>query len=339
MKLQSLIKVYDMRIVTRQDFDGIVCAALLRDGENIKNPVHWVEPWVIQKGLAEIRKGDILANLPFHENCSLWFDHHYSNRIDRPFKGDFRIVPSAARIVYDYYKSRFTRDYAELVDNADRIDAAQLSVEEVLHPQNFPYILLSMTIKMRDTSDEEYCNMLVDLLGKRTINEVIDDPRVRERRDLVIKLNQEYKRVLKENTRVIDKVAVTDLRHFDKAPVGNRFLVYSLFPGAVVNVKIRHSDQDRNKVVVSIGHSIFNRACNVNAGLLLSHYEGGGHRCAASCNFHKRNSDRYIPEILDVLAKNERNTQNDPSESELVMKTDHGRPPFQNEGCVARAVE
>ncbi len=325
--------MYDIRIVTRQDVDGVVCATLLRDAEKIKNPIHWVEPWVIQKGLADIREGDILANLPFHENCSLWFDHHYSNRTDRPFKGDFRITPSAARIVYDYYKTSFARDYAELVDQADRIDAAQLSVDEVLHPQNFPYVLLSMTIKMRDASDEDYCNMLVDLLGKNDIHTVIDDPLVLERRELVIKLNQEYKRVLEENTTVVDNVALTDLRHFDKPPVGNRFLVYSLFPEAVVNVKIRHGDQD--KVVVSIGHSIFNRACNINAGLLLSNYEGGGHRCAASCNFDQSKSDRYIPEIIDVLRKNVPLMENDLHGEALETKKTGVAPCLQGEGCLA----
>ncbi len=314
------LKVYGMRIVTRQDFDGVVCATLLRNAKNINGPIHWVEPWVIQQGGEDIREGDILANLPFHENCSLWFDHHYSNRIDRPFKGDFRIVPSAARIVYDYYKSQLTRDYAELVDEADRIDAARLSADEVLHPEKYPYVLVSMTIKMRDSSDEAYCNLLVDLLRKYDIDQVIKDAAVDERRDTVIKLNRKYSKVLKENTRVIDKVALTDLRHFEKAPVGNRFLVYSLFPEAVVSVKIRYGDNDRDKVILSIGHSIFNRGCNVNAGLLLSHYEGGGHRCAASCNFHVSKSDKYIPEIIDVLKKNERNLDFDP-EKECFEQT------------------
>lgn len=300
-----------MRIVTRQDFDGVVCATLLREAENTHGPIKWVEPWVIQKGKEEIREGDILANLPFHENCSLWFDHHFSNRIDRPFKGDFRIVPSAARIVYDYYKSRFKRDYAELVDQADRIDSARLSVDEVLHPEDFPYVLLSMTIKMRDESDEAYCNLLVDLLRKHEIHKVVEHPRVRERRELVIKLNREYSRMLKENTTVVDKVALTDFRHFDKAPVGNRFMIYSLFPDAVVSVKIRYGDQDKDKVIVSVGHSIFNKGCNVNAGLLLSRYEGGGHFCAASCNFHKSKSDDYIPKIIAVLQKNERQVEID----------------------------
>ena len=88
-----------MRIVTRPDFDGIVCAVLLRDALNIKKPVKWVEPSIVQRGLADIRKGDIIANLPYQDNCTFWFDHHYTNQIYRPFRGVFRIAPSAAGLM------------------------------------------------------------------------------------------------------------------------------------------------------------------------------------------------------------------------------------------------
>ncbi len=73
-----------MRIVTRPDFDGIVCAVLLTEALAIQQPVKWIEPSALQRGLVEIREGDILANLPYNDKCTLWFDHHYTNRI-RPF--------------------------------------------------------------------------------------------------------------------------------------------------------------------------------------------------------------------------------------------------------------
>jgi len=93
-----------MRIVTRPDFDGVVCAALLYEAEKITEPVKWVRPNDVQKGRVDIRKGDIMANLPYDERCSLWFDHHYSNRINRPFKGAFKLAPSAAGVIFEYYK-------------------------------------------------------------------------------------------------------------------------------------------------------------------------------------------------------------------------------------------
>ena len=91
-----------MRIVTRPDFDGVVCAVLLSDALKIKEAVKWVEPNAVQRGLVEIRKGDIIANLPYHDRCTLWFDHHYTNRIYRSFNGAFEIAPSAAGIIFKY---------------------------------------------------------------------------------------------------------------------------------------------------------------------------------------------------------------------------------------------
>ncbi len=143
-----------MRIVTRPDFDGAVCAALLYEAEKITEPVKWVQPNDVQKGLVDIRQGDIMANLPYNERCSLWFDHHYTSRITRPFKGAFELAPSAANVIFKYYRHMFQRDYSELVSETDKIDSADLSMDEVLHPEKHPYLLLSMTMFGHDDADE-----------------------------------------------------------------------------------------------------------------------------------------------------------------------------------------
>ncbi|MDM8522729.1 exopolyphosphatase [Desulfococcaceae bacterium HSG8] len=297
-----------MRIVTRADFDSVTCAVLLYEALDIREPVKWAEPSEMQKGLINVLENDIIANLPYHENCMMWFDHHYTNRIDTPFKGSFKIAPSAAGIIFEYYKDRFKRDYTELVRETDRIDSADLTLDEVLHPENYPYILLSMTISSHKKSDETYWNRLVSLLRTYKIDTVIEDPEVRERCNIVIKQNKAYKVLLQEHTRVMGHVSVTDFRSFnEEAPVGNRFLVYSLFPEAVVSLRIRYDSEDREKVIVGVGHSIFNRNCNVNVGVMLSEFEGGGHRGAGACRFHASKADDYIPRIIDILLKNESN--------------------------------
>jgi len=38
-----------------------------------------VEPKFMQDGQVEIRRGDVIANLPYDPNCTLWFDHHVTN--------------------------------------------------------------------------------------------------------------------------------------------------------------------------------------------------------------------------------------------------------------------
>ncbi len=293
-----------MRIVTRPDFDGIVCAALLSEAETIDVPVKWVQPSHVQQGRVEIRSGDILANLPFHPACSLWFDHHLTNRIQRPFKGCFEIAPSAAGIVYRYYRGRFTRSYDELVAWADRIDAARLSMQQVRAPEKYPYLLLSMTVNGSDPQGEPYWNHLVDRLRQASIGSVMQDEKVRRHCRRTLADNRAFEKLLRTHTRVEDHVAVTDLRSVPHAPSGNRFLVYALFPEAHVSVKIRPDSDDPGMLAVSVGHSIFNPGCRVNAGLLLAAFGGGGHRGAAACRFPENLADDYLPKIIDSLRAN-----------------------------------
>ncbi|RTZ99440.1 MAG: hypothetical protein DSY89_08425 [Deltaproteobacteria bacterium] len=190
----------------------------------------------------------------------------------------------------------------------DKIDSADLTLDEVNFPENYPYILLSMTINSRKMSDVPYWNRLVERIGSSSIDDVMADAEVRSRCRRVVQDNRAYAQHLREHTRLEKHVAITDFRPLSPAPEGNRFLVYALFPEAVVSVKIRYDDESADRVIVSVGHSIFNRNCRVNAGALLGRFEGGGHNGAAACNFHVSKADAYIPEIIDILVKNEPNT-------------------------------
>jgi len=294
-----------LRIVTRPDFDGIVCAVLLKDALGINSPVRWIEPGVLQKGLVDIEPDEIIANLPYHPRCGLWFDHHVSNRPDGPFEGAFEIAPSAAGVIYRYYRDSLTGNYTELVRATDKIDAADLSLEEVLKPENDPYILLSMTVNGQDPTGPAYWDTLVDLLAGHPIESVLSDTEVKERCRQAISQNDRFKDVLLAYTTISDGVAVTDLRTFNPAPVGNRFLIYSLFPEAIVSVKIRYDDTDRQTVITSAGHSIFNRNCRVNLGQMFARFEGGGHAGAGACSFHVDKLKAYLPEIMKILSENQ----------------------------------
>ena len=164
-----------------------------------------------------------------------------------------------------------------------------------------------MTVFDGEDPNESYWNRLVYLLGKHDIAQVLKDPEVKQRCHDVVKQNEQYAIHLKANTRLEKHVAITDFRHLDKTPTGNRFLVYALFPKAFVQVRIRYEDKKKETVAVSVGHSIFNPYCNVNAGLLLAGFGGGGHYGAASTRFHVSKAEEFIPTIIDVLLKNESN--------------------------------
>jgi hypothetical protein len=292
-----------MRVVTRPDFDGVVCAALLMDALQIDASIVWVQPSDMQHRRVEIQEGDVIANLPYHENCSLWFDHHYSNQPDGPVNGAFEIAPSAAGVVYAYYRDRLTRDYAELIRQTDRIDSADLTVDEILRPEKYPYVLLSMTISNREPSEALYWDRLVNLLRTQPLERIMEDGMVKSRCGQVVADNSVYEKALLAHTTMVKHVSVTDFRDLDPAPNGNRFLVYSLFPDCTVNVKILY-DQDR-LASIKVGHSILNRGCKVNVGKMLSAFEGGGHPGAGACRFPREKASDYLQRILKILLRND----------------------------------
>ena len=164
-------------------------------------------------------------------------------------------------------------------------------------------------------NDEPYWNHLIELLRDNTIQDVLNDPEVRKRCDAVIKENKEYKALLEAYTTTREHISITDFRSLEKTPYGNRFLIYSLFPETSVSVKISFDDENKETVVVKVGHSILNRTCNVNVGQMLSYFEGGGHKGAGACRFHHSLADEYLPKIFDILL------ENDPDGS-IVVKTE-----------------
>ena len=292
-----------MRIVTRPDFDGIVCAVFIEQSENITEPVKWIEPGDVQQGTAEIKPGDIMANLPYDERCSVWFDHHISNVPFSKVPGAFKIAPSAAGIVYEYYKEKglLKKNYDELVEQTDIIDAADLNKDQVLRFEKYPYILLSMTVKNKDESDPPYWNKLVSLLKDVPINDILEDKEVKKRADNVIKENIIFEKYLKEYTKIHGNISVTDFRLFDKSPSGNRFLTYHLFPDTIASITIRNKRENRNQILLSIGKSIFNNKSNVNIGKLLSGYNGGGHDGAGGCTLDVESADKDIKKIISIM--------------------------------------
>ncbi len=296
-----------MRIVARPDFDGIVCAVLIYEAEEIDSPTLWIEPGQVQKGEADIRPGDIMANLPYDERCSVWFDHHVSNDLKHDFKGAFKVAPSAAGVVYEYYRKngKLKKKFDELIRETDIIDSAALTKDQVLYPEKYPYVILSMTVRNRTPSDPPYWERLVSLLRDKAIDEVMDDSEVERRCSIVVEENNAFIDILQKYTEIRGRISVCDFRPLDATPSGNRFLTYCLFPETMASVRIRYDDKNRNTVILSIGHSIFNKACKVNIGKLLARYGGGGHAGAGGCTLDTACADEIIEEILEVLEKNQ----------------------------------
>jgi len=306
-----------MRVVTRADFDGLVCAAIITAMEEIDSFL-FVEPKFMQDGKVEVRPGDIIANLPYHPNCSLWFDHHITNKAPGfgensivPGKGAFRLAPSAARVVYEYYvavEGAWKRDalkilnsdrFKYLLQETDRVDAALLAPEDVLHPRG--YVLISMTIDGVRPEDEPYWIRLIELLRDVPVEEILKDPDVKRRCQEVLDSQERLKQILLQRTTIKGNVIFVDLRGVKDLPEGNRFLVYTLFPKGNISLKITEDSQRPNTTAISVGYNIFNTTSKVNVGALLEKFGGGGHRVVGSCRVPNNEADEAIAQILEAI--------------------------------------
>jgi len=300
-----------MRLVTRGDLDGLTSAVIITMKEAI-DKVALIHPQDITDKKVEIRSDDILVNVPYHPNAGIWFDHHLltdSNEKPPPeFKGRYRVAPSAARLVYEYYLEKDPNDpemlkLASLVDATDRLDAAQLSPDDVNNPQN--YILLGFTIDSRTGlgNFESYFMKLVDLLKTTPIEQIMQQPEVKERVERLRREQTEFTHLLKRNSFQLNNVVITDLREIERLPAGNRFLIYTLFPDSNVSLRV-HWGPSHGSVVAAVGHSIFNRTCKTSVGELMSRFGGGGHRGAGTCVLPLENAADAIDEILFELQAN-----------------------------------
>lgn len=315
-----------MRLVTRADFDGLVCGALVTKFEKIDDYL-FVEPKFMQDGLVEIRRGDIITNLPYHPNCTLWFDHHITNTtpdFPQPImlgQGGFRLAPSAARVVFEYYtelsdahqatgNSTTPAEVAEflgtarmqhLMHEADRIDAGKLEQDDVLNPQG--YVLISMTTDGRNAGDEPYWLKVIDLLRDTTLEETLNDPDITQRCQRLQDEQEKLRKLLLERTTYKGNVIYCDLRGVNEIPDGNRFLIFTLFPKGNIHVKVAQDSQRENTTAISVGYNIFKPTSNVNVGELLKHYGGGGHKVVGSSRVPNAQAEQAIKEILAAVTE------------------------------------
>jgi len=311
-----------MRLVTRADFDGIVCGSLITLMEEIDS-YFFIEPKFMQDGMVEIRRGDIIANLPYHPDCSLWFDHHITNKNWKytepvvPGKGGFRIAPSAARVVYEYYTSEGGRREARgnrktegckilhterikyLLEETDRIDAGQLVPGDVLDPKG--YVLISMTLDGKRAEDEPYWLRLIPLLRDGSLEEALNNPEVKKRCQEILDAQDKLKEILLRRTRLEGNVIFVDLRGIPEIPDGNRFLLYTLFPAGNISVKVAHDSQRPNTTAISVGYNIFNTTSRVNVGALMEKHGGGGHKVVGSCRVPDDRAEKSIREIVEAV--------------------------------------
>jgi nanoRNase/pAp phosphatase (c-di-AMP/oligoRNAs hydrolase) len=299
-----------MRLITRSDFDGLVCAMLFKK-MNMINEIKFVHPKDMQDGAIEVTDNDIIANLPFVAGCGLWFDHHSSeltrNAPEIEFKGETRIAPSAARVVYDYYGgNEVFGDIDDIMAGVDKADSAQFSADDILNPKGWDLLSFIMDARTglgryRDFRISNYQLMedLVELCAIKSAEEILELPDVKERVVRYHELDQEFRGMLKQYTRTEGNVIITDLRDVETIYPGNRFLVYALHPAENISIWVVDGRAKQN-CVFACGHSIINRTSKTNVGeLMLAH--GGGHQAAGTCQVTYDDADKELQSLIEAM--------------------------------------
>jgi nanoRNase/pAp phosphatase (c-di-AMP/oligoRNAs hydrolase) len=299
------------RLVTRSDFDGLVCAVLLKELDLIDD-ITFVHPKDMQDGVVPISDRDITTNLPYVEGAHLVFDHHASETLRNEQRDNHVIdpdAPSAARVVYDYYGGRaaFPSVSEEMMAAVDKADSARFTMDEVLDPQG--WVLLNFMMDARTglgrfrnfrISNYELMMQLIDACREHDIDEILALPDVDERVRLYREQEQLFRAQLARCTTVRGNLAVVDLRGEETIHAGNRFMVYALHPEVNISMHVMWGRQKQN-VVFAVGSSIFNRTSRTDVGRLMLAYGGGGHRNAGTCQVAHRDAARVQRALVDHI--------------------------------------
>lgn len=302
-----------MRLVTRSDFDGLACGALLLAAGIVD---HWTfaHPKDLQDGLVEINENDCLANVPYVEGCGLWFDHHSSemerNQLEGKYKGESRITPSCARIIYEYYGGKDTfPNFDDMMVAVDKVDSGNLTIDEIMNPTG--WILVGFLMDPRTglgrwrqftVSNYQLMEKLMVACKDKSTEEILEMPDVKERIEVYEEQTAKFKEMVKAHTRTEGNVIISDLRGVDPIYTGNRFMIYSMYPEQNISAWIVNG-RGGHGCSAAVGYSILNKTCKVNVGSLMLKYNGGGHKKVGTCQFSDETMAEGLPKMLKELCE------------------------------------
>jgi nanoRNase/pAp phosphatase (c-di-AMP/oligoRNAs hydrolase) len=307
---QQLAQRY--RLVTRSDFDGLVCAALLKQLDMLDD-ILFVHPKDMQDGKIEIGPNDITTNLPYVPSAHLVFDHHDSETLRVEGERDNYVIragaQSAARVVYDYFggKERFPLISDEMMEAVDKADSAHFDEADILDPKGWIFLSFLMDPRtglgrFRDfrISNYELMMRLIDACTQLTIDEILIVPDVAERVDLYREHAARAEEQIKRCSTVHRNLVVLDLRDEEVIHPTNRFMVYALFPQCNISMHVLWGLKQQN-TVFAVGKSIIDRSSNTNVGALMLEYGGGGHQAAGTCQVYNEDAARVQDELVGII--------------------------------------
>jgi oligoribonuclease NrnB/cAMP/cGMP phosphodiesterase (DHH superfamily) len=313
------------KIVTHNDFDGIISASLCAWALKIER-ILFAGPLTINKSQITITERDVVCDLPFPLQCGLWFDHHEGNlqeleyrRIDpKSIPGRFDLKPSCSRVVYEYFTEQIGLPsyFLQAVEEADIIDGFSYSSIEDWRKET-PGKMIDLTLKNRFSSAEDqaaYMRNLVQQLRDRPIEEVSSLSFVqkqltqyREEEGRMLRIIQDSSFFLEQDEQ--KEVVVIDLTQHRRRPHLIKNLAFLLYPEALGVLEIYNlTDQGvkSNNLGVSMSLSINgnrqNQTKNISE-IMRSLNIGDGHPGAAAGTVRCSSKQEMLKKKKEILSQ------------------------------------
>ena len=281
------------RLITRDDFDGMVCAILLKKLDLVED-ILFVHPRDMQHNRVPVTSMDISANLPYVPGVYMAFDHHASESRRVGHRANFICdtkAPSAAQVIYNYFNmgEKFPGVFEEILKALNKADTADFTSQDILNPEGwvlFNFILDPKTGFTRfhdfQTKHEDLIRLLIDTIEGMKIEDILALPDIQERVMLYKTYQDHFKDQIERCAVIYQNLVVVDLLEEEIIYPGNRFLVYALYPQCNLSL-IVEKDTKSERITFSLGRSILNKTSHVDAGAVMAVYNGGGHKGAGTC--------------------------------------------------------
>jgi oligoribonuclease NrnB/cAMP/cGMP phosphodiesterase (DHH superfamily) len=294
-KIEYKIKI--SKILADSDIDGVMCAAIISSiyrGCQIK----FSDPTAVQEGRATkfVDEETVIMDLPYIDGCGLYFDHHPSNKVNKPFNGIWENTPSAARLVYEFYKDKFDlKNFEEILPDVDKFDSGRFKYEDVSNPSMI--IKLAWVLKFREVKFFKY---LVKLIAHSTLKEIFEDKWVMEKVNALSSVIDTYRRDIPKHLIKKGKIAFMDLREYENSEVHVSIAETELMDCEVVSL-IKSGEYDtkfslyqNNLIELPYQYDLLAIAKQINPQF------SGGHKMG--CGFTMP-SDMTVEETIDTVCK------------------------------------
>ncbi len=312
------------KIVTHNDFDGVVSASLCSWVLKIQKVV-FTGPLTITRSQITITEKDVVCDLPYPLQCGLWFDHHEGNlqelalrKIDsKSIPGRFDLKPSCSRVVYEYFSERgeFPPYFGKAVEEADVIDSFSYSSIEDWRRET-PGRLIDLTLKAPFQSAEDkgnYMRNVVQQLRGRPIEEVFQLDFVQKRLKQYQEEEGRILRIIRDASYFIEQdenkeVVVIDLTSYQRRPHLIKNLAFLIYPEALGVLEVYNlMDYQR----VKSNHLGFSMSLSINGNrpdqsknigeIMRALNIGDGHPGAAAGTFHCKSKQEMLKKKKELL--------------------------------------